>query len=74
MSTRINGELRRPFPPSGTFLLVASPTVVSSTSSWTSKQVGRIVSRGRPVSGNISISSLEFSSTDRSSSFPYPKV
>jgi hypothetical protein len=38
MSTRINGELRRLFPPSGTFLLVASPTVVSSTSSWTCVQ------------------------------------
>ncbi|KAJ0129780.1 Uncharacterized protein HZ326_22082 [Fusarium oxysporum f. sp. albedinis] len=39
MSTCINGERRTPFPPSGAFLLVASPTVVSSTSSWTSKKV-----------------------------------
>ncbi|EXA29921.1 hypothetical protein FOVG_18646 [Fusarium oxysporum f. sp. pisi HDV247] len=38
MSTRINGEPLELLPPSGTFLLVASPTAVSSTSSWTSKQ------------------------------------
>ncbi|WJG35665.1 uncharacterized protein FOBCDRAFT_138762, partial [Fusarium oxysporum Fo47] len=33
-----------------------------------------LLSRGHPVSGNRSLSSLEFSCTDRSTSFPHPKA
>ncbi|KAI3584157.1 hypothetical protein IWW34DRAFT_245814 [Fusarium oxysporum f. sp. albedinis] len=35
---------------------------------------GALLSRGHPVSGNRFLSSLEFSCTDRSTSFPYPKA
>ena len=96
MSTRINGERRTPFPPSGTCPTRSQPYgsfkhIVLDVKAGNPRKVlmqrlfhlvhpachrhnGALLSRGHPVSGNRSLSSLEFSCADRSISFPYPKA
>ncbi|KAH7186448.1 hypothetical protein DER44DRAFT_802802 [Fusarium oxysporum] len=74
MSTCINGERRTPFPPSGTCPTRSQPYGSFKHIVLDVEAERRITFKRASRQRELFLSSLEFSCTDRSSSFPYPEA